>query len=219
MPWEIYKWSATFTSCSPLYFPSLSVLLLLPSPPLSVLQRSSNAFQRRLLCQPCKGDDSQCDTSFSSTTNMQLLPKVGSTPYQVLEIVCFVGMLFIQGILTLTFPPMLLWAFYGNALLLSRSRKEAQFQKHVNWHWRWLLGKCSFLFFFQECCLSSSIVVSVLGQDKQRMGKMQNTRKRQCFGTTQAHSRLHQAFKVFIQCTYLFLPKYDSTKFLWMFQV
>lgn len=36
MPWEIYNWSATFASCSALFFPSLIV-----TPPLSVSERAS----------------------------------------------------------------------------------------------------------------------------------------------------------------------------------
>lgn len=51
------------------------------------------------------GGDSQRTTYFPFTTNMQLSPKVGSVSYQVLEIVCFAGMLSIQGTDINTPPP------------------------------------------------------------------------------------------------------------------
>lgn len=47
------------------------------------------------------------------------------------------------------------------------------------------------------------------------LGQEEADAERQSFGSTQALSRLHQAFEVFIQSlAYLFLHKYDPTKFL-----
>lgn len=75
------------------------------------------------------------------------------------------------------------------------------------------------LFFsFQERRLSSSHCCSCTGEIMN--GEAVEYTQKTLFGTTQAHNRLHQAFWVFIQClTYLFLSKYDPTKFLQMVQV
>lgn len=192
---------------------SLSLLLLPSLPPSERASALLQCISEKIALSTPLGDDSQRATYFPSTTNMQLSPKVDSVPYQVLGIVSFVGMLSIQGTDINISPPMLLWAFYGSAL--------NQVQKSKNM-WTDIVGgfgKMVF-FFFQGHSLSSSIDASVHGW-KKPMGKMQNGHKRHCFGTTQAHSRLEQAFKVFIQ--FLFsvahLHKYNSTKFLWIQQV
>lgn len=117
MPQEIYESAVTFASCSPLYPPSQPphTLPCVCGCALATLQCVS---EKIALSTSFKGTDPQHVTSSPSKANMQLLPKVGSVLQQVLEIACFGGMLFSQGILTLTLFLSAIMGFYRAVLLL-----------------------------------------------------------------------------------------------------
>lgn len=193
MPWEIYNWSATFASCSALFFPSLTV-----PPPLSVSERASALRQ-------CISEKIALSTSLKVAIHSVplLSPQQPICNYRLKWAprrtrcwkLCVLSESHLFSILTLTFLPLWYYGPFMGAHCHSGAGlqfKTLQLKKRVSWHW----GKSSFKKRKKKrknIASLSTAVVFVLRRKEQRTWKKLERRRRRK-GTKQTLSFYSKLF-------------------------